>query len=371
MERFNQRVLEQLALDSDVALCGPQGCEAYVPEATLVRSVSIRSLPLFFLRCAWNSLLLAGKFKPDVIVAGSGLTAPLALALARIFRVPCLVFVYGLDLVVDSLIYQRLWMPTVRACAGVIAISSYTRGLALSRGIPEGRLEVITPGVDSAHQDPAAVSRFRIEHGLDDRPLMISLGRMTRRKGLLEFIDQCLPSIVAARKDALLVYIGGEQAATLVTSRTLLGQEALRRVAALGLEDNFRMLGMLPDDSIPAALQASHVHVFPILELPGDVEGFGIVALEAASNGTPTVAFAVGGVPDAVGPGQSGELIEQGDYAGMTRAILAKLCASDEARLTTRHACIAFSREFEWERIGKRLNALVGRFLEQKPEATK
>ncbi len=96
------------------------------------------------------------------------------------------------------------------------------------------------------------------------------------------------------------------------------------------------------------------MHVFPVIEIPGDVEGFGMVAIEAASQGVPTVAFRVGGIPDAIADGVSGRLIAPGDYAALSDAIGQYLAPSDD-RAALRDACIAHARAFDWRVIGGRL----------------
>jgi phosphatidylinositol alpha-1,6-mannosyltransferase len=364
MERFNERILAQLAQRCDVALCGPRGAEAHVPANIAVRTVSMGSLPVFVLQAAWRSLRLARQFSPDLVIAGSGLTAPMARLAARMLGVPMAVFVYGLDLVVKNAIYQRLWMPSVRASNGVIAISQYTRDLAIACGVSADKIEIVTPGVDPVEPQPDAAVGFRQQHGLGGRPLLIAVGRLTRRKGLVEFIERCLPSVVAQKPDAVLVCVGGDPVSSLAASRGGVGEAALTRAAELGLGENVRMLGSLSNEELIAAYQASDVHVFPVLDLPGDAEGFGIVALEAAANGIPTVAFAVGGVPDAIAPGKSGALIDAGDYAAMARAIIEIISdpAADESR---RQACIAHANEFAWNRIGEKLQNVVARFAKK------
>ncbi|MBN8726467.1 MAG: glycosyltransferase family 4 protein [Xanthomonadales bacterium] len=362
MERFNERVVAQLSRDFDVSVCGPEGCEAFLPEGTLVASVRVRPLPLFLVRAAFASLRMARHARPDVVIAGSGLTAPLALLVARSFRVPALVFLYGLDLVVSNRWYQRLWIPAIRACDGFLPISRHTRDLAIAKGLDPSKMDIVTPGVDPVDDAVGDASNFRENHQLGDRPILLSVGRLTRRKGLVEFIRDCLPDIVARQPEVILVVIGGEPADALAGNRGGVSDDARAVAKSLGIERNVQLLGSVSDATVRAAYHASQVHVFPILDIPGDVEGFGMVALEAAIVGVPTVAFSVGGVPDAIAPGISGALIAPGNYPGMAEAILRYVDASASRETDSqRHACITFAREFEWDKIGDRLKAVISR----------
>src|SRR3546814_1721721 len=81
------------------------------------------------------------------------------------------------------------------------------------------------------------------------------------------------------------------------------------------------LIGRIGDRELEDAWAASAVHVFPVREIPGDPEGFGMVAMEAAAHGVPTVAYAVGGVPDAVLDGTSGVLVQPGDEVGFAEAV--------------------------------------------------
>jgi phosphatidylinositol alpha-1,6-mannosyltransferase len=361
MERFNQRVLEQLSRSFRTAICGPRGCEAYLAPDVPVSTASIKPLAAFMTAMCVKTMRMVRRIRPDVIIAGSGLTAPVALLAGRVFGVPVIVFLYGLDLVVSNRWYQMFWLPAIRACDGFLAISQYTKSLALSKGISEERLRIVHPGVDIPPVDAQAASRFRSEFGLGERPIILSVGRLTRRKGLIEFIENSMPDIVRAFPDAVLVVVGGEPADALAGNRGGVTEDARLAAARLGLQDNLLLLGSLSDAAVQAAYRASQVHVFPVRDLPGDIEGFGIVALEAAINGVPTVAFAVGGVPDAVDPKRSGRLIAPDDYTAMSTAVKDYLGSTGSAQ--NRTACIEFAKEFAWDRIGIILEKSVGELI--------
>jgi phosphatidylinositol alpha-1,6-mannosyltransferase len=86
--------------------------------------------------------------------------------------------------------------------------------------------------------------------------------------------------------------------------------------------------------------------------LAGDVEGFGMVALEAAARGVPTVGYAVGGVPDAVDQGVSGELVPAGDATALAQAIGRWLA---RPRRNVAAQCRAFAEHLSWPEFGRRL----------------
>src|SRR3546814_12287140 len=85
-------------------------------------------------------------------------------------------------------------------------------------------------------------------------------------------------------------------------------------------------LGTITDDALLSVVyKAASAHIFPVREIPGDPEGFGMVAVEAAAHGVPTIAFATGGIVDAVAEGESGRLIRTGDYGAFAGIVVESL----------------------------------------------
>lgn len=356
MERLSWHMAEELAKTCEVKVIGPTGSAALAPSGVDVREVSLQPLWKFLLAAYREARTLARQWKPDIVLAGSGLTAPIARSAARVAGAKAAVYVHGLDVAVSHPLYRLLWLPAIRRMDRVIANSTPTAQLCRAIGVPEARIAIVHPGVTlPTPTDPAAIEDFRVRHGLQGRALLLSVGRLSTRKGLREFVGQVLPRIVAARPDALLLIVGDAPTQALhAHAQTPTSIQAAADAAGVG--GNIRFLGVITDYSkLGTVYRAADVHAFPVRDIPGDPEGFGMVAVEAAAHGLPTVAYATGGVVDAVAEGRSGRLIRPGDEAGMAEAICAVLAEGDAWQV----GCTDFARGFAWEAFGRTLRQAI------------
>jgi phosphatidylinositol alpha-1,6-mannosyltransferase len=281
------------------------------------------------------------------VIAGNGLMRLAAAMPLR--RCPVITMVYGLDIIAPHRLYQAICLPLIARSAAVIACSSNSARMAREHGVPAERLHAITPGVDlpaPAEPSPEIVP--------NSAPLLVSVGRLIPRKGIAEFVRHALPIVLQRFPSARFLVIGEDPAAALKRD----GSESARiRHAAqeAGVESHVELTGFLDDAALARTLEKARVHVFPVLDLPGDVEGFGMVALEAAAHGLPTVAFDAGGVRDAVADGFSGVLVTAGDYTGFA-ANVCKLLSTDQA---LRDSCREYARAHSWSRYVRRVEELV------------
>jgi len=269
-----------------------------------------------------------------VVIGGSGLMAPLLFLLKTLFRCRTLILVHGLDIIVDHWLYQRLFIPALRRADQVVANSRNTKRLAVEKRVPEERITIIHPGthipeLPDADRRREFLQRYRIPY----KRYMLFAGRITRRKGLSPFIRNSLPAILQDCPDTGLVVVGDNAGESL--NRQGESAEVLAAIEEAGLGDRVMFVGQVSDRDLETAYACAAVHVFPLIEVPGDVEGFGMVAIEAAAVGTLTIAFDVGGVADALEL-VGGTLIPSGDYTGLTNSIVQCLAGEQTARPASR-----------------------------------
>jgi len=181
-------------------------------------------------------------------------------------------------------------------------ISQYTRERLEPALDGRTRLEQLSPGVDvdlfTPEADGAAVRR---RHSLGAAPVVVCVSRLVARKGQ-DVLVSGWPRVLARHPDARLLLVGGGPA-----------EKSLRRaVARLGLERSVVLTGPVAADELPAYYAAGDVFAMPCRTRRAglDVEGLGMVFLEAAACGRPVVGGTSGGAPEAVRDGVTGHVVE-------------------------------------------------------------
>lgn len=349
MERLNWHIADELRRRAELRILAPRGTAASAPAGVVTTEVPSRPLPLFLALAALSAIRDVRTFRPDVVMAGSGLMAPVAEMAARLAGAKPVAYVHGLDVIVDNAIYKAAWLPSIRRMDRVIANSRFTARLCVEAGVDSERIGIVHPGVTMPAplvDSDGRASVFREFHGLGGGPCLLSIGRMTARKGLREFVTGVLPRIAARHPGVRLVVVGGE-AVDALHSASHSSAELVEIAASSGVQSNLALIGRIDDRELEDAWAAAAVHVFPVREIPGDPEGFGMVAVEAAAHGVPTVAYAVGGVPDAVLDETSGILVRPGDEAGFAAAVDRTLRAG-----FARESVREWAERFNWNLFG-------------------
>jgi phosphatidylinositol alpha-1,6-mannosyltransferase len=285
------------------------------------------------------------------VFGGSALVTPLVLMLARLFGRRSVIQTHGLDIIYRNFFYQQLCVRWLKFCDRVVANSSYTAALAESKGVARDRLSIIPPGVQPERFTvPTDVVATKRHWNLEGRKVILFVGRLAKRKGIEEFIENALVQIAREIPGVRFVIVGDNPSESLA-HRDDVVSEIKAAIAKSGLESHVHLLGPLSDDEVIKLYQACDLVVLPALDIKDDVEGFGIVALEAAAAGKPVVATRVGGIPDAVEDGKSGILVEPGDYDALRRAVTSLLNNCEASPSKGRYGQSRVERDFAWNRI--------------------
>lgn len=232
-------------------------------------------------------------------------------------------------------------------------LGAYTRArLAPALG-PHPELVHLPSGVDTAVFTPAADgATVRARHGLGERPVVVCVSRLVPRKGQ-DLLVQALPDIRRRVPGAALLIVGGGP-----------DRERLARLAAAaGVAGDVVITGSVPWSQLPAHHAAGDVFAMPCRTRRGglEVEGLGIVFLEASATGRPVVAGNSGGAPDAVLDGETGFVVDGHDRAAVVDRVVTLLLdpALRDRMGTAGRAWV--EREWRWDVSGRRLReALAG-----------
>ena len=213
------------------------------------------------------------------------------------------------------------------------------------------RMVRLTPGVDVTFFRPGAGgAAVRDRLGLGDRPVVVCVSRLVRRKGQ-DTLIRAWPQVRAEVSDAVLLLVGDGPYAG-----------RLRRLAVrLGVSDAVRFTGPVPWPELPGYYDAADVFAMPCRTRRAglDVEGLGIVYLEASATGLPVIGGDSGGAPDAILEGESGYVVR--DVAGAAARVVELLTDPAKARAMGEKGLAWTDREWRWEVAAARLTAILTR----------
>jgi glycosyltransferase involved in cell wall biosynthesis len=268
-----------------------------------------RALPLFIPYALCKAVLTARKY--DVVLLGDGVLGVVGYFLKLFSTVSIACIVHGLDLTFKNRLYQKLWIGIfMQRIDRLIAVGKETIHQGVLRGIPATKFVFIPNGVSIP--DPLPVySRKDLESFIGrgiQGGILLTLGRLVKRKGVAWFIAE----VVSHLDDNIIYIIAGEG-----KERSTI--ESVIRTNRL--EHRVICLGAVTEHEKSLLLSTANIFVQPNISVVDDMEGFGLVVLEAAAYGMTTIATDLEGLKDAIKDGQNGYLIAEADADGYVRKI--------------------------------------------------
>jgi phosphatidyl-myo-inositol dimannoside synthase len=237
-------------------------------------------------------------------------------------------------------------------CDVVTFVSRYTRGRFASAFGPAAALEHLPPGVDTSRfrPDPASRAELRARYRLGQRPTVLCLSRLVPRKGQ-DMLIRVLPSIRQRVDGAALVIAGGGPYL-----------ETLRRLAArFDVSGHVTFTGGIPAADLPAYHAMADVFAMPCRTRGAglDVEGLGIVFLEASATGVPVIAGCSGGAPETVQHNKTGLVVDGRSVDQIADAVTELLADPDRAAAMGAAGRDWIKAQWRWDALAGRMSELI------------
>jgi glycosyltransferase involved in cell wall biosynthesis len=236
--------------------------------------------------------------------------------------------------------FMREWMERkiLASCSKIIVLSEYSKKQVLAAyGFAKENIEIIPGGVDTLKFKPAQDKKsLKVKFNIPlNKFFLFTLRNLVPRMGLENLIEAM--AIVVKENSQVILLIGGAG---------VLEEKLKRLVKDLQLEDYIKFTGFIEEDRLPLYYQAADLFILPTREL----EGFGLVTLEALSCGTPVLGTPIGGTKEILGRLDGDLLFRNIDAASMAEKILLYLSSRDLLVLGKR--CREFvMANFSWDSV--------------------
>lgn len=321
--------------------------------------------PLFNLTALPQALAHAQQ--ADVIHLGDPMLAFLGWLLKLLTKKPVTVTVHGLDITYPNFLYQLYLKLFFRNFDHYLPISTHVAQLLSSRHLPAGRpVSVLTPGVSDRFFDPT-IPRDQLaqllKRDITNTHVLFTSGRLIKRKGHAWFIENVLPKL----PQNVLYVIAGEgpekekiqsiSEHTPADSGDLARGEGILNVKNSQRDSepesrrgdasaNVILLSRVTDDQLKILYNTVDAFIMPNIPVKDDVEGFGLVLLEAALCQRPVFAANLEGIPDAIHDGRNGTLLPPQNAPAWISA-LKNFLSNPETNPAARDYTIA---HFNWQK---------------------
>ncbi len=277
----------------------------------------------------------------------------LAYLISRKKKIPYIVYTHGLDVLLPRQFMRKkiLIKKILQGAAAIVTNSNFTLNKIAEIGIDKGKIQVIYPCPNFSKPD---ISKEKIDQAksalnLQNKKIILSVGRLVPRKGF-DLVIKSMADVIKKMPDVSYLIAG-----------TGPDQKRLEDlIAETGLKNSIKLLGHVADKDLPVFYQLCDIFVMPARQIGSyDVEGFGIVYLEANLLGKPVIAGESGGVPEAVVHNQTGILINPGSQKELTAALLNLLVNQEMATRLGEQGRARVLKNFNWKIQTEKIKKLL------------
>lgn len=333
IEKHNYEIAKALSLRANVTVVANQRGK--------------RFLPIFLCQALWHVLWNIKHY--DVVLLGDGVLAVIGFVIKKISNKPVVCVLHGLDITFSQWVYQKLWVGCFLAALDqYIAVGNETIHQGVLRGLDKHKFQFIGNGVDESYQT-VNYQRADVESLLGyelTKPVLLTLGRLVKRKGVEWFVREVMPKL---SNDVTYIIAGSGKESSAI-------QQA---ITDTGLSESIVFLGAVNEQQKQILLQAADLFIQPNIVVAGDMEGFGLVVLEAAAAGTMVLASDLEGLKDAIHHNKNGLLVAPENPSAYIAVIQQLLQDTELLQQKGQEAAIYVATHFSWHVVAARYLQLL------------
>jgi phosphatidylinositol alpha-1,6-mannosyltransferase len=295
---------------------------------------------------------IVARGRVDAVLFSSMVTAALAIPLKKTLRsrgVLAAAIVHGRDVTMKFKPYQRLVPLVFDALDAILPVSRATGDACEARGLDPSKMYVVPKGVevnrfrklaDRTGSRADLLVRFgdRLEPVPHDGLLLCSVGRQVKRKGFVWFVDRVLPLL----PEDVHYWLAGDG-----PESESIAEAARQR----GIGHRIGLLGRVAETDLELLYSAADLFIMPNVPVAGDMEGFGVVMLEAGISGLPTIGSRLEGITDVIEEGENGHLVASGDAWSFSESIMRYYHDPDALTSARDRAVTYVAANFGWDAV--------------------
>jgi len=320
----------------------------WLPEicntTTIANTHGKKFLPFFLLRLFVTLPFTAKNY--DVILLGDsvlGIVSWWTKLFHKKTKIACIT--HGLDLTYKNSFYQKWWVQKfIPTCDKLIAVGNQTIIEGTKRGINKNKFVFIPNGVDPKkfiHDNIARDAIFDvIDKKYHNKKILLTFGRLARRKGVAWFIRNVLPQL----PDNIIYIVAGSGPDK---------QNIIDAVTEADMQNRVIIMGYVADVDRGKIFAGADVFIQPNIPVTGDMEGFGISVIEAGVSGLPVLASELEGLKDAIVNGQNGILVKSEDALDWQEKVTTALSNDFDTGAFGKNARKYIIENLSWKKITK------------------
>lgn len=350
-----------------------EGLDKQTKVHRLIQTAGISKLWFFITAVGKARKILKSNPEISLIYVNDGLMAFVLTSLMKYTDVPMIATIHGLDVVFPLAFYQKWVREKLSKYAAIIAVSEATKQECFKRGLSKDRVFMVKNGFEPAQDSPKdlAIIREKLKtvHGFnaENKKIIVSIGRGVRRKGFSWFVrnvmidlpeNVCYLIIGPRANTGQIRFLRNILPAPLFNNLVLFAGlsidevEIEKAVTELSLQDRVKRISNLTYEELNALIQLADISVMPNVKVEGDFEGFGLVALEAVSNGTLCIASGIEGITSAVENDKNGILLESENKEAWVARIGDLVREPEELKsLSEKYKSFNLEHSFSWSKM--------------------